>query len=513
MKRLLFTNLIMAILIIAAYSAGTDLPVTAVAADSYFVSPGGSDFNPGTEEKPWETIQKAAESAAPGSTVYIKEGTYYERIEVKVSGASAEEPIVFRNFDSDRVIIDGSKSSASEQKDLIHILNRSFVTLSGLEITGNTDDGKDGMIAGIGVWGKSEGVVIRDCKISHIWYTGTSKKSGAQAIAVYGRYGEEPISGLVIDGNEIWDIKCGESQAVALSGNVDGFIFTNNYVHDTDNSGLAFIGDEMVGGEPVCPVSANNRARNGFVGYNTMERNSRASNPSYRKDDYSAGSICVNGAKDVTIAYNTCTENDIGIEVGNETTNNITGGILVRDNLIFGNSACGIRAGSNSIKSAWVANCRFLNNTLYGNDTKNLKKGEIHITKSHDLQFSSNIVYTGPQNLAVSTDTLLGEYIDNISFDHNLYYGPGGSRGLRFTGVGTGLVGLNMWRNKTGQDKHSQIADPKFADPAAGDFRLKQHSPAIDFGDPAYLPEEDETDFAGAPRVSGKAIDSGIYEF
>lgn len=513
MKKMFLINFFMALFIIFALSVNSEIPVNAVVSDDYFVSPDGSDSNHGTEKQPWRSIQKAAESAAPGSTVQIKAGTYYERINIKVSGTSAEDPIIFKNYDNDKVIIDGSKSSASTQEDLIHISNQSFVQLIGLEIVNNTNKDKEYFITGIGIWGKGEGIEIRDCKINHIWYTGTSKKSGAQAIAVYGRYGDEPISGLVIDGNEIWDIKCGASEAVAMSGNVDGFAFTNNYVHDTDNSGFAFIGDEMVRGEPICPVAANNRARNGFVGYNTMERNSRASNPSYPKDNYSAGGICVNGAKDVIIAYNTCTGNDIGIEVGNETRNNITSGILVRDNLIYGNNASGIRVGSYEIRTAWVESCLFLNNTLYGNDTKNQKKGEINIGKSHNLRFGSNIVYAGPQNLAVSTDDSMVEYIDNISLDHNLYYGPGGSRGLRFKGAGTGLVGLNMWKNKTGQDKLSRIADPKFSDAAKGDFRLRQDSPAIDFGNPAYIIEEDEKDFGGSLRINGKAIDCGVYEF
>lgn len=513
MRKMFLINFVMAVLIIVVFSVHSDKPVTAAAAGSYFVSAAGSDRNPGTEKKPWATIQKAAESAAPGSTVYIKAGTYYERVHIKVSGASAKEPVIFQNFENDRVIIDGSRSSASEQEDLIHISNKSFVKIIGLEITGNTSGEKDSLITGIGIWGKGEGIEIRDCKIHHIWYTGSSDEAGAQAIAVYGRNEKEPISGLVIDGNEVWDIKCGSSETVALNGNVEGFKFTNNYVHDTNNIGLALIGDEMLGNEPVCTAPDKNRARNGFVGYNKMERNSCVENPCYPRDDYSAGGIYADGAKDVTIAYNTCTGNDIGIEVENETSNKVCTGITVRNNIIFENNASGIMAGGYDTDRGWAENCVFLNNTLYNNDTKKLGRGEINIAKSHDLLFSSNIVYTGPQNLVVATEEFGAEYIYNITFDHNIYYGPGGSRGLRFTGADTGLVGLNMWKYKTKQDIASRIADPKFEDPAKGDFRLKQDSPAIDFGDPAYLPTQEELDFAGEKRLKGKAVDCGAYEF
>ena len=513
MRKMFLINFVMALLIIVAFSVHTDKPVTAAVADSYFVSTTGSDRNPGTEKEPWATIQKAAESAAPGSTVYIEAGTYYERVDIKVSGASAEEPVIFRNHNDGRVIVDGSKSSASQQEDMIRISNQSFVKIIGLEITANTSGEKDSLITGIGIWGKGEGIEIRDCRIHHIWYTGSSDEAGAQAIAVYGRNEKEPISGLVIDGNEIWDIKCGSSETVALNGNVKGFEFTNNYVHDTNNIGLALIGDELLGDELVCPAASKNRARDGLVAYNTMERNSCAANPCYPKDDYSADGIYADGAKDVTIAYNTCTENDIGIEVENEIRNKVCTGITVRDNIIYGNNASGIAAGGYDADRGWAENCSFLNNTLYNNDTKKLGRGEISIAKSHDLLFSGNIIYTGPQNLAVAMEDFGAEYIYNITFDYNIYYGPGGSRGLRFTGADTGMVGFNMWKHKTKQDDASRIADPKFTDPSKGDFHLKQYSPAIDFGDPSYAPTGDELDFAGESRLKGKAVDCGAYEF
>jgi hypothetical protein len=51
--------------------------------------------------------------------------------------------------------------------------------------------------------------------------------------------------------------------------------------------------------------------------------------------------------------------------------------------------------------------------------------------------------------------------------------------------------------------------DPKFINPAAGDYRLQPGSPAIDKGNPNGL----TSDFAGKPRPWGNGIDIGAYEY
>jgi len=45
-------------------------------------APGAADTNPGSEEKPFKTLQHAADAALPGDTVYVMAGKYDERIKV-----------------------------------------------------------------------------------------------------------------------------------------------------------------------------------------------------------------------------------------------------------------------------------------------------------------------------------------------------------------------------------------------------------------------------------------------
>ena len=53
---------------------------------------------------------------------------------------------------------------------------------------------------------------------------------------------------------------------------------------------------------------------------------------------------------------------------------------------------------------------------------------------------------------------------------------------------------------------------PCFVDAANGDYHLLPGSPCIDAGDPNYIPEPNETDLDGRPRVIGGRIDMGAYE-
>jgi len=56
-------------------------------------------------------------------------------------------------------------------------------------------------------------------------------------------------------------------------------------------------------------------------------------------------------------------------------------------------------------------------------------------------------------------------------------------------------------------------ADPLFADPDSSDYHLRQRSPCIDSGDPNYVPQPNETDLDGNPRIINSVIDMGAYEW
>lgn len=50
-------------------------------AKDYHVAPSGSDENPGSRDKPFQTISKAAALAQPGDSVIVHEGVYREWVQ------------------------------------------------------------------------------------------------------------------------------------------------------------------------------------------------------------------------------------------------------------------------------------------------------------------------------------------------------------------------------------------------------------------------------------------------
>jgi hypothetical protein len=82
----------------------TAFGITDAAGSTYYVATNGFDTNSGTLARPFNTIQKAANVAVAGDTVYVRAGTYYETVLFPNSGTSGK-PIVFKNYNNEDVIV------------------------------------------------------------------------------------------------------------------------------------------------------------------------------------------------------------------------------------------------------------------------------------------------------------------------------------------------------------------------------------------------------------------------
>ncbi len=85
-------------------------------------APAAADGNPGTEERPFKTVQHAAAVVKAGDTVYVMAGTYSERVRVKSSGAEGQ-PITFCAMPRRSAVVGGFDLQAS------------YIRVEGFEIT------------------------------------------------------------------------------------------------------------------------------------------------------------------------------------------------------------------------------------------------------------------------------------------------------------------------------------------------------------------------------------------
>jgi hypothetical protein len=102
--------------------AGTAGPARAVVYVVDQAAPGAADTNSGLEDKPFKTVQHAADVAKPGDIIHVMAGKYDERIKVKASGAEGQ-PITLQAMPRRSAIVSGFE------------LQGSHIRVVGFEIT------------------------------------------------------------------------------------------------------------------------------------------------------------------------------------------------------------------------------------------------------------------------------------------------------------------------------------------------------------------------------------------
>jgi hypothetical protein len=531
---------------------------------TYYVSTTGSDTNPGTLSQPWLTIQHAANTAKAGATVYVFRGVYNESINFPNSG-TPRAPITFRSYPGQTASIDGTGLTPSGIQGLINITNQSYLTIRGFEIRNYTTD--DASVTPTGIWitGYGTGVRILNNRVHNI--TTTSEADGnAFGISVYGT-SQTPITRLVINGNEVYDLKTGSSESVNVDGNVTHFRITNNLIHDNDNIGIDAIGYERVG-----PVGYD-EAMYGEISGNTIYNISGIANAG-EGDEYDADGLYCDGCAYVTFERNVIFQVDYGIETtsehqvcqenGTEWSGGNTGSgsaargkypcygryATVRNNLFYKANSCGnsiggyaaatSRGGDNGGGSSY--HDVFVNNTLYdngtqpGNSNEGTPSGEFQIQyqvgKDQGDIYENNLLYAGSPNIWINSYVPCNSSYPcpPATLNWNLYYSNAGYQ------QGTSILWGNVskyasfadWQSVSREDADSLNADPLLFNlmDTPPDFDLDRSSPAIGAGgtsltcsvgwcDPKGGSPKSiygSTDLLGNPRMSNGSINIGAYQ-
>lgn len=448
-------------------------------ANTYYVAVDGADSNQGTIDSPWKTLQHAADLAEPGTRVYIRGGVYHQKLHISKGGSKDAGPVVFTAYPDETAALDGEGLPVDGLEGLVEIHRASYVTIQQLEIRNYKTASLGEIPAGIYIHGSGKDISVLNNRIHSIANTATPEGDGltgrdAHGIAVYGTEAKEALQELTIDGNEVYDLVLGSSEALVVNGNVDTFEITNNIVHDNDNIGIDLIGFEGTAGDERV-----DQARNGTVKGNVVYGISSNLNPSYGNpvpnNSHSAGGIYIDGGRSIRVEQNRLYDNDIGLELASEHKGRLTSDITVKDNLIYRNRLTGIAMGGYDEGRGGTSDSIVESNTLYKNDLLGDGNGQLYLQANLSGNvITGNIIVAGDSGVMISN-----EYTSNSknTVDRNLYYAEGGADLAVWVWKKKEYPGFALYQRGTGNDSSSQFADPQFKDAAHEDFRLKPGVP------------------------------------
>jgi hypothetical protein len=480
---------------LATRSPGTP---TSMQGPAYWVAMDGDDAGSGTRDEPWATLQHAADSVGSGATVYVREGVYEQKVEIRASGLPGR-PITFAAAPGQRVVLDGSSLEVpAGQNAMIAIDSQRFVTIRGFEITGYRSDASGHVPIGILVTGAADHIRLAGNVVRDMGTTFEGRNGGdAHGIAVFGSAGDHPIEEVEIVDNELANLTLGSSEALVVNGNVKDFRIEGNEVHDTNNIAI-----DVIGFEGTAPDPTVDQARDGIVRGNVVWNVDSYGNPAYG-NDRSADGIYVDGGRDILVEGNTIHDVNIGIELASEHAGRSTRNVTARNNLVYDSTAIGIAIGGYDRRRGSTEDCVIVNNTVVNTDGVELL---VQFDTRNNV-IANNVIVAGARHVFVEND--YRENAGNV-LDHNLYFAVDGSSTGTWQWRGVGYDDFDRWSARSGNDRHSTFADPGFEDAAAHDFSLRAGSPAVDAG--AFLAASGATDLRGDPRAQAAGIDLGAFE-
>lgn len=208
---------------------------------THFVAVNGSDDGPGTAERPWATINHAADQAAAGDTVVVRGGHYTLASQVRPRNSGRSDSwITFVGYPGELPILDAQlipRSSLTQRgldNGVFQIENLAYIRVANLTVTNSHD----------------AGFTVRDS--SHIDLINNSTKGTfSSGIQVWDTNHDAKatehirILGNIITKATTWDLappdapRQGEPphEALSIGGAVD-FEVAYNRVYDSDKEGI-----------------------------------------------------------------------------------------------------------------------------------------------------------------------------------------------------------------------------------------------------------------------------------
>lgn len=414
--------------------------------DSFVVAPNGDDDGPGTAERPWATLQKAANAVPAGGTVLIRAGTYLG-FTVTRSG-QADDPTVFTAYPGDaRPVV----NSGGSRLDVIKINGARDIKISKLTIEGAAGGNWAG--AGIRTENGARDITILDNVIRNNRSFGINLHSSTS---------------ITVRDNDISN----NEQGIQVAREGAGTRILDNQVHHNDR---------MLRNTPRSE-DANDDAGAAAIGFlrstgNVTVSGNRIWGNRARSYDYEwdGSAFEIYGASNVSITDNVVWDNENVLETGTDSGTPCAGNQFVR-NVAYGATTEG-RSWGMFLRCA--QDMRIANNTFYRLDGFVFSIGYGSTTYSgriDGLEIVNNVAIMGSGKIYGFESSVP----DSVKIDRNLIHSDTGPI-AQVPGRGS-TTSLQTFREWTGYERTGLDASPQFVDAADRDFRLTSGSPAVDRG-------------------------------
>jgi len=415
----------------------------------YYVSPMGSDSNPGTRARPWLSIKKVSDANfGAGDCVRFQGGKRFSgtlEFGRDDSGTSAKK-VVVTSYGKGRAVIDGANGSGLKASGCDHLVVRNLNFLGSGRDAGNTEDGvcvvdsQGNQINHVDVSGfRASGLRldgVSDARITNVYAhdngfagisVGYSKRSVHLRIdhCVARNNPGDPsnltnhsgngivvgnVSDVIIEyceaSNNGWDMpRKGNGPVGIWAWNSDGVVIQFCVSHDNKSPGDDGGGFDLDGG-----------VTNSVLQYNLSYNNE---GPGYFLCQYPNAPDFKNNIIRYNISQNDCVKNNRRSAID-----------------VFS-------AGPNA------SGCQIYNNTVYNKDGAAVGFGGLpmpEVVLRNNIFICSGRVITG--------DSQRGRFESNV-------YWPVDERGLSFDGYDT----LSAWAEATGQEKIGDEIVGKYVDP------------------------------------------------
>jgi parallel beta-helix repeat protein len=471
-------------------------------ATTYYVAKNGSDSNPGTEDNPWRTIQKAANTLQSGDTVLIRQGVYQEKVRPGRSGTEGNY-ITYRSLDSEEVVIDAQNGVRDA---CIRVEGMKYLQFVGLRLTGAS--GTSGLRAGFHASDESGHLVLDNI-------TACNNRFG---ILIHGKY--TPVSHVTI-------------RNCTITGNTGHGIFLYRRVYDTgvgpknhvfSNAGEEYTfgieigtdypGNQVDGARDVV-VFDNEIDHNGVQGIRTWNAMRVLIKNNYLHHNGATGIQLENGSEDMVVEDNCCEYNAQTYEYETGIWVDGTKNAVVRRNFLRGNKIGLMVTESSRVivrHNVIVENNRGVPN-LYNAMGLNVNRSTFDVAVVHNTMYRNGAAESTKGGISLCSKPPIGGVVikNNILSEttaaHDLWTGCSDyvsdyNTVFNIRDAVVEWCGTDMSWSKylltSGQDSHSITANPLFVAPEAANFHLKDNSPCRDSGDSMT-----RTSNSGSGRVIG----------